>query len=933
MQKNLAQKNVAISEVNSFLGSTLTEFFLKANYHVWGLGPLDQSSKFLGNPNFTFLEFNLDQPLPSHLPDFDMILYLEPALFDDIESEVTGRHHSPALTHSLEMSKKTNGRLFIFAKITKDYRFFEHLIRDRSVKNRPTLFLIGDLYGPEMPLVGSSKIDSLFKNQLTSLISQAVLENKVILEHEGMEFIYPLYVSDLAEAIDHFVINGNVGEVESIISESPKTALAVAYEVQNILNLVTDKQVGLFFAGAKPKKIDAKGATIGNVNFSPKVGLKEGLQNTFEFFKNENMIKTGANVQRPVTLTREERLKKIIDENAPQKTPEKEIGINSPGGPKSKLKKRIRVVFFGLVVLLVVTLGKVAVDVAFGADHLKNAKNQAFSGDFEKAKVSSRKSKESFESAGNIFKYLSLGKVRGVNSLIESATNGSLAFNYFIEGSEVLARDYTIITSKDPKGEGFDLEAPEANFRRGYFAATVASELAKEASAFPLLSAKIKNAQISLNSLAGICLTMYDLTRITDDLVGTSEPKSYLVLLENNSELRPGGGFIGNFALIEFSGGRLKDITVEDIYAIDGQLKEKIAPPKELKEKLGVDNFYLRDSNWSTDFSLNAQTARDFFRKETGKEVDGVIAIDLTFIQNLLSKLGPVKLDDYGETIDAQNLFDRGEYHSEVGFFPGSTQKKEFFSALTRTLISQMLENPKNAWLPLVESIGSGLSEKHLMISLTDPALSPYVKVHGWDHPLPPIAFNPAEDNFETRDFLALSEANLGANKANRFLERKISYEMTIGRDADLIAKLTINYQNNSQADTWPAGPYVNFLRVYAPVGAGLISVQNGDVGDIKTVETSTTTSLTTFATFIEVPPKSSKEITLTYRISKSIKLESAPIYHLYVQKQPGTEKDPFEFTFNLPNYLVDKETGKQNLKVATDLLVDRQFQFEIAKK
>ena len=392
----------------------------------------------------------------------------------------------------------------------------------------------------------------------------------------------------------------------------------------------------------------------------------------------------------------------------------------------------------------------------------------------------------------------------------------------------------------------------------------------------------------------------------------------------NNTELRPGGGFIGNFGLIEFEAGKLKNITVEDIYTIDGQLQEKIEPPRQLTEKLGVDRFYLRDSNWSSDFTLNAATARDFYKKETGQDVTGVIALDLTFVQEILKSTGGIKLGDYNETITADNLFEKGEYASEIGFFPGSTQKRDFFGALSRSLIAELLDSQSisRLSLKLFETVQNALREKHVLASFDQPSLASYVTTHGFANQLPPANFN-FTDSGETGDFLSLTEANLGANKVNRFLDRKIVYEMTVGRDADLVAKLTVAYTNNSRAETWPQGKYVNFLRVNVPAGSDLFAYQNADIKDPKSPEITTSGGLTTFAAYVDVPVGSTREVIFRYRIPKNIKLETAPTYSLYVQKQPGTGADPFTFTFHLPNYLAATKLNGQNLNPPTNDLVD----------
>lgn len=55
---------------------------------------------------------------------------------------------------------------------------------------------------------------------------------------------------------------------------------------------------------------------------------------------------------------------------------------------------------------------------------------------------------------------------------------------------------------------------------------------------------------------------------------------------------------------------------------------------------------------------------------------DGVIGVDLSFVKNILSVVGPVKVSDYNQTVNADNFFQIAQAHAENDFFPGSTQKK-----------------------------------------------------------------------------------------------------------------------------------------------------------------------------------------------------------------------------------------------------------------
>jgi len=968
--KDLLKKNILITDVGSYLGVSLAKSLLLENCTVYGVGNSPLLTDLLIKEDFTLLELDLAQPLPAHLPNFDLIFHLN-SLYNDFHQELsTIPHLSPAASNLVSFAKAGKSKVFLLAPISTDEQVYEYLIRDPDSQKFLKLLIAGDIYGPGMSLdfrdstIGASLSSKRAGTILPILISQAIKTGKVILDNEGLDLVYPAYISDVIFAINRVAFSDDSKNIQFLVSESPKTSLSVAYEIQKVARIILKKELGLFFTGAKPTigKEPESEIKIHDLGFSPKVELEEGLKTTFEYFSNTGLVKTSAEIESyPDTKNTGRNLSSLLSPQVVQVASQTKdqhsrqiiLARFSSLSFRPRLKSSILVI---LAVLFLFT-AKTILDFYLGVTNIKSAQAALYQGDFDKAKFKAQKSSSSFKAASNKIKILlspfsmvSPQRVESINLALEGASTGSYSTVYFIEGSQQFLTDLQIIASKDSKNENFDLETPAANFKRAYFESSLAQKLFNEAKTQGIFKSKIESIEKTFENFTNLSLSAFELTSVTGDLIGNGDQKTYLILLQNNTEIRPGGGFIGNFGLVQFENGRLKNIDVEDIYTIDGQLKEKIEPPKELTQKLGIDRLYLRDSNWSADFAVNTATARDFYKKETGRDVNGVIAIDLSFIQNLLSKIGPIKLEDYKEEITADNLFQRGEYYSEVGSFPGSTQKRDFFGALSRSLVAKVLDNiaqfdknQQKSTLPsiaLLESIREGLLEKHIMLTFDNPNLSSLAHTKNWDHPLPPMTFNPADDSSQTRDFLAISEANLGANKVNRLLQRNIDYQMTIGRDADLVAKLKIVYTNNSQAETWPAGKYVNFLRVYVPFAADLFGFENGDKKDVKDVEVTTNGNLTTLATFVEVPIKSTREVIFTYRIPKNIKLEKAPFYHLYVQKQPGTDKDSFEFTFNLPDYLTVKSVNgqndsanKQNLTIRSDLAQDRQFEIELAKK
>ncbi len=176
-------------------------------------------------------------------------------------------------------------------------------------------------------------------------------------------------------------------------------------------------------------------------------------------------------------------------------------------------------------------------------------------------------------------------------------------------------------------------------------------------------------------------LSAKQLTYVLPEILGENgHKKQYLILLQNNAELRPTGGFIGSFALLTVENGKFLDFRVEDVYEADGQLNGFVAPPEEITQYLGEAQWFLRDVNWSPDFPTVAQQAGWFLDKELKIKPDGVIGINLSVVKKMLEVSGPIRLVDYDEVITKDNLYERAQQHAELNFFPDQP-KNAIFSA------------------------------------------------------------------------------------------------------------------------------------------------------------------------------------------------------------------------------------------------------------
>src|SRR3989344_6360136 len=410
--QNSHRPTVLITHVDSFLGASLAKFLLFKNCLVYAVGNPPLFTELLKDHDFTLLEFNLNQPLPDYLPNFDFVFHLD-LLYANLHRQFSTLPNLPMTTTNIvSLAKDGKSKVLMVAPVTADEQIYEYLAQGQDLRKFLKLYLIGDLYGPAMPLEASKTPQAT--NVLADLISQAVTGDKVILEKEGLGMIYPTYISDVTLAILQFVFEEAEHQeknIRVIVSEAPKTALSVAYEIQNAARLILGKELALFFAGRETQyRVEVEPTVaIGDLGFSPKVHLAEGLKHTFEYLANENLesqpkvyFRSGSHL--PARELRESqtisasRLDEIADLKRDSKIKDR-ISRLTANLPKAAFKARLQTGLLFILAILFLTLVKDGFDLYRGATSLKNAQKALVLGNLQQAEVEAKVALKSFNSA------------------------------------------------------------------------------------------------------------------------------------------------------------------------------------------------------------------------------------------------------------------------------------------------------------------------------------------------------------------------------------------------------------------------------------------------------------------------------------------------------------------------------------------------------
>lgn len=393
---------------------------------------------------------------------------------------------------------------------------------------------------------------------------------------------------------------------------------------------------------------------------------------------------------------------------------------------------------------------------------------------------------------------------------------------------------------------------------------------------------------------------------------GFRQKKTYLVLLQNSFELRPTGGFIGAVLLISFLDGKLVEMEAQDVYTLDGQLKGHVDPPSPIRELLGQEHWYLRDSNWNPDFREGGKMAAWFYEKETGKPLDGVIAVSLPFILDLLSVTGPLELPDYNDRISRDNFFAKSLLYTQVDFFPGSTQKRDFLGVLAGALISRLTTArgvPPEQFLRVVLN---SLAAHDIMFYFVDAELEELVARYGWAGTLT-LPTQCATARSCLVDFFAPIEANLGVNKVNYYISREVLDQVAVREDGEITHTITMRWRNRSSDNPHEGGgAYQLYLRVYLPPDSEVSAIlldgtslppQTAGSRSVPYGETLVDTrGFTGVSAALQVPPQGERELLLVYRRQTRLPEEASVGYELMVRKQPGMSKDTWQTIFMYPS-------------------------------
>lgn len=423
--------------------------------------------------------------------------------------------------------------------------------------------------------------------------------------------------------------------------------------------------------------------------------------------------------------------------------------------------------------------------------------------------------------------------------------------------------------------------------------------------------------------------------------LGDRTPQTYLVLLENNDEMRLGGGFIGSLALVTFNDGRLSPIDFHDVYEFDNNYF--VDQPVPVPELTGLTTQWrLRDSGISVDFPTSAQKAAWFLEQEGGPGVDGVIAVNLSAAQAFLETTGELALPSLSKPLTAETFPAVLTTLVEAKAF-GKTTPKAVLGEVLNAFMEQA-KDPKT-----MASLGADaweqIQKKQLLFYDKNPIVQKLFTDLGMDGTVPKLSTVQG-------DFFLPTFENIAGNKTDRYITTQLSHDTQILDDGSMVATVTLTRTHTFTPATldwlksttrdygftaWTGtlekimgnAPNKEAIRYYLPEGARLID-SSGIYRDDVRIFYDAAQDLSYYYFDQTLAPGESKTVALQFALPMKFQ-GSFKEYDFQWIKQPGLKAVTFQKTVTaLTKTLLSSNLPATGFTTGADYTLSGDFKNDI---
>ncbi|WP_082516464.1 DUF4012 domain-containing protein [Microbacterium sp. Leaf436] len=327
---------------------------------------------------------------------------------------------------------------------------------------------------------------------------------------------------------------------------------------------------------------------------------------------------------------------------------------------------------------------------------------------------------------------------------------------------------------------------------------------------------------------------------------GGDGPKTYLVVFQNNAEIRATGGNPAASSVMVVDNGRieLKEQSDSMAFYAAGQAGRSALDLPESALALYPDTFtrYSQDYTFTPDFPTTARLFESLWDRTDGSQFDGVMSIDPVVLAHMLEVLGPVDLPS-GEQITSDNavkllLSDAYQRFGDAG--DNGRSSDEFFAMVSSTVFSRLAGGQWNP-IAMFDQLTRSAQEQRINLWFTDEQAQALVTEVGLDGGLRSDNAASTQLGIYLNDFSIgkleyhlTTEVSATCNAADRTVN--VSMNMHNDITDDITNAYTLGFRNSDYG--LPKTTMMLNALFFAPPGA-TITAMDPSGGDIPSLSRS----------------------------------------------------------------------------------------------
>lgn len=898
-----------------------------------------------------FFDFKGFESLFKNIKRFDYIFYflndkLQKEEFDSKEFLLETKY----LEDSLVNSKKNNAKFSLITSLSLNrelanringedvskpspysnielQKYCENMVAEFGDRNDVNLRIIrlATLIGKGIDKIAVPSIDAMFKDSTT--------KGQITIYGEGLDIHNLINESDATYGVLKLTfLDSTKKEVVTLANKNNYTTLSLAYK---LLELNTEAQSIRFVDNPEERftlqdlYVPAPSAT--KYGWTQQISLEdsfiEQLQNYYGQInkqwdiQNDHVV-TKKKIEKNTKITKTELGEFVSTITTPIKT-----FFAKPAGIDLNLKTLLKgFTIFLLTALLSYFLMYPVIGTLLGISIINKTSRELSTSFFdtdqrknlEKVTIIEDNIERVSESVGNLYWLFSLtGKkdlYNNVSQLINAGENGVKGARQLVEAITPLSqyiRDFepavdfgssSTKTTREYREYLSEMSKSRYKVDDASYKISLASEMMKnvDTKVFPKqFQNKILDIKDTIKKIDSSTKLYKEAIIFLPELLGKDGRRRYLVLLQNESEMRATGGWLTSYGIIGVEGGQIREIYVDDIYNADGSLRiknKKYAPPKSMKDALEINEWSFSLANWYPNLGETHLLVETFTKDlGIGNNIDGVITIDVSFLQKLLSKWGGIEVPGEDSIVTSDNVYTKiFEMHNN--FVPGSTQKTTFLANLANEIVKKILSMKIGEMVALGDVFSSSFDEKHIQATFSNFDALNFFSSRNWAGSLD-SRYNSAP---------AAIDWNWGGNKANLFLDKNYVLNVNVLNKDSIAFEYSLSVENKSVSDKYPYGDYKNYQRIYLPPEAKLLKVEGFENNKYDVYKES---GFKIVAGWFNTPIKNISSLNIAYTLERSAGSENFPLelnnhdiyFDLNIFKQAGEKRYAYKVDIEYP--------------------------------